>query len=143
MQGSQAVIGTLADGDQPQAVLKHYLNGGTPRVELFPPDKQTLVCPSITYNKQRDETTMVFGKYLLEADEYVIKVDANNTYVFAYGDTTRAEGGSILAYHGSNQRGVFKSELLGPETVNPDPYIEILCAGGTRPCPKEAYQGDV
>ena len=68
MQGSQAVIGTLADGDQPQAVLKYHLNGGTPRIELFPPDKQTLVCPSTTYNKQRDETTMVFGKYLLEAE---------------------------------------------------------------------------
>ena len=70
MQGAEAVIGTLKDGDQPQAVLKYHLNGGGQRVELFPPEKQTLVCPSITYNKKRDETTMIYGKYLLEDGEY-------------------------------------------------------------------------
>ena len=74
MQGAEAVIGTLEDGDQPQAVLKYRLNGGTQssggeqRVVLLSFFRQTLVCPSITYNKKRDETTMVFGKYLLEAE---------------------------------------------------------------------------
>ena len=146
MQGADAVIGTLEDGDQPQAVLKYQLNGGGQRVQLlpeFPLEKQqTLVCPSITYNKKRDETTMIYGKYLKEDGEYEIKVNQNNTYVFAYGDTERDEGGSILAYHGPNNRGVFKSELPGPGADALDPYIEILCAGGTRPCPKDSYQGD-
>ena len=94
-----------------------------------------MVCPSITYNKKRDESTMVFGKYFEEDGEYEIKVGQNNTYVFAY-------GGSILAYHGPNNRGVFKSELPRPGAFALDPYIEILCAGGTRPCPKDSYQGD-
>ena len=74
----------------------------------------------------------------------MIKVDANNTYVYAYGR------GSTVAYHGGLQRGVFKSELPGPDTVNPDPYIENLCTGtgegrdtGRTSCPKESYQGDV
>ena len=142
MQGSQAVIGTLADGDQPQAVLKYHLNGSGQRVVLLSGGQQTLVCPSITYNKKRDETTMIYGKYLQEDGEYEIKVNQNNTYVFAYGDTERDEGGSILAYHGPNNRGVFKSELPGPGAFALDPYIEILCAGGQRPCPKDSYQGD-
>ena len=138
MQGAQAVIGTLEDGDQPQAVLKYHLNGGNPRVELFPPEKQTLVCPSITYDKKRDETTMVFGKYFQEEDEYEIKPGEENTFLYAYGGTT-------LGYHGGLNRGVFSS-------TGPDNTIEILCAGTGEgsdtvpprtPCPKCSYAGSV
>ena len=143
MQGAEAVIGTLKDGDQPQAVLKYHLNGGNDssggaqRVELFPPEKQTLVCPSITYDKKRDETTMVFGKYFQEEDEYEIKVGEENTFLYAYGGTT-------LGYHGGLNRGVFSSADLDT--------IEILCAGtgegrDTVPartsCPTCSYAGSV
>ena len=138
MQGAEAVIGTLKDGDQPQAVLKYHLNGGGQRVELFPPEKQTLVCPSITYNKKRDETTMVFGKYFQEEGEYEIKPGEENTFLYAYGGTT-------LGYHGGLNRGVFSS-------TGPDNTIEILCAGTGEgsdtvpprtPCPKCSYAGSV
>ena len=137
MQGAEAVIGTLEDGDQPQSVLKYKLNGGRPRVVLFPAEKQTLVCPSITYDKKRDETTMIFGKYLLEDDEYELKINKNNTFLYAYGDRE-------LGYHGPDQRGVFTADLPGPGVKSLVTY-DILCDGpeepGKQACPKESYQG--
>ena len=108
---------------------------GGQRVVLFPPDKQTLVCPSITYDKKRDETTMIIGKYLLDDDdEYELKINEDSTFD-AYGE-------SELGFHGPEQRGVFTASLPGPG-VNPLVNYNILCDGASLHCPKESYQGNI
>ena len=86
MEGGEGIIGTPDDG-----MVQKYTLGSSPRIELMPADKQTLMSTSIT--QENGQTIMEFAKYLVEEGENEITSDGENTFLWAIGS------GNSPGYH--------------------------------------------
>ncbi len=102
MAGGEGIIGLPDEG----TVQKYTLLGDSPRVQLMPDDKQTLMDTMIS--QEDGQTIMEFTKLLVEVGENEIVI-GENTFLWALG------GDNSLGYH-SGGRGDFTVELTAMES---------------------------